>query len=75
MNPFHFGLISGGEEIDVVVRPHEISALGGVRLESEWGEILVHTDQVQNAEMVIQDYLASLPEDALENSDADAEEV
>ena len=77
-NEFVGNLIKGvleGEEIDVVVRPHEISALGGVRLESEWGEILVHTDQVQNAEMVIQDYLASLPEDALENSDADAEEV
>ena len=63
-----------GEGIDAVVRPHEISALGGIRLESEWGEILVLSDQVQNAKMVIEDYLANLPEDALENSDMDSDE-
>jgi hypothetical protein len=60
-----------GEGIDAVVRPHEISALGGIRLESEWGEILVLSDQVQNAKMVIEDYLANLPADALENGDED----
>ena len=63
------------EGIDAVVCPHEISALGGIRLESEWGELLVHTGQVQNARTVVQDYLASLSEDALENSDADSEVV
>ena len=73
-NEFVGNLIKGvleGEGIDAVVRPHEISALGGIRLESEWGELLVHADQVQNAEAVVQDYLASLPEDALENGDED----
>ena len=77
-NEFVGNLIKGvleGEGIDAVVRPHEISALGGIRLESEWGEVLVHADQVQNAKTVVQDYLASLPEDPLENSDEDAEEI
>ena len=64
-----------GEGIDAVVRPHEISALGGIRLESEWGEILVLSDQVQNAKIVVEDYLANLPADALENGDEDTEEV
>ena len=64
-----------GEGIDAVVRAHEISALGGIRLESEWGEILVLSDQVQNAKMVVEDYLANLPADALENGDEDTEEV
>ena len=74
-NEFVGNLIKGvleGEGIDAVVRPHEISALGGIRLESEWGEVLVHADQVHNAKTVVQDYLASLPEAALENSDADS---
>ena len=74
-NEFVGNLIKGvleGEGIDAVVRPHEISALGGIRLESEWGEILVLSDQVQNAKMVIEDYLANLPEDALENPDTDS---
>ena len=77
-NEFVGNLIKGvlaGEGIDAVVRPHEISALGGIRLESEWGELLVHADQVQNAKMVIQDYLASLPADALENRDTDSDVV
>ena len=60
-----------GEGIDAVVRPHEISALGGIRLESEWGEILVLSDQVQNAKMVIEDHLANQPTAALENGDED----
>ena len=64
-----------GEGIDAMVRPHEISALGGIRLESEWGEILVLSDQVQNAKIVIEDYLANLPADALENGDEDTEEL
>ena len=75
-NEFVGNLIKGvleGEGIDAVVRPHEISALGGIRLESEWGAVLVHADQVQNAKMVVEDYLASLPEDALENPDTDSE--
>ena len=63
-----------GEGIDAVVRPHEISALGGIRLESEWGEILVLSNQVQDAKMVVEDYLANLPTDALENGNVDAEE-
>ena len=77
-NEFVGNLIKGvleGEGIDAVVRPHEISALGGIRLESEWGEILVLSDQVQDAKMVIEDYLANLPEDALENSNMDSDEV
>ena len=75
-NEFVGNLIAGvleGEGIDAVVRPHEISALGGVRLESEWGAVLVHADQVQNAKSIIEDYLAGLPEDALENRDAESE--
>lgn len=75
-NEFVGNLIKGvleGEGIDAVVRPHEISALGGIRLESEWGAVLVHADQVHNAKSIIEDYLASLPEDALENRDADPE--
>ena len=75
-NEFVGNLIAGvleGEGIDAVVQPHEISALGGVRLESEWGEVLVHADQVQNAKSIIGDYLAGLPEDALENRDVDPE--
>ena len=64
-----------GEGIDAVVRPHEISALGGIRLESEWGEILVLSDQVQNAKKIIEDHLAGLPEDALESPDMDAEDI
>ena len=75
-NEFVGNLIAGvleGEGIDAVVRPHEISALGGVRLESEWGEVLVHADQVQNGKSIIEDYLAGLPEDALENRDAESE--
>ena len=74
-NEFVGNLIQGvleGEGIEAVVRPHEISALGGIRLESEWGEVLVHADQVQNAKMVVQDYLESLPADAIENSDEDS---
>ena len=63
-----------GEGIDAVVRPHEISALGGIRLKSEWGEILVLSNQVQDAKMVVEDYLANLPTDALENGNVDAEE-
>ena len=77
-NEFVGNLIKGvleGEGIDAVVRPHEISALGGIRLESEWGELLVHSDQVQNAKGIIEDYLANLPEDAFENSDADPKAV
>ncbi len=77
-NEFVGNLIKGvlaGEGIDAVVRSHEISALGGIRLESEWGEILVHADQVQDAKMVVQDYLASLPADALEDRDADSEVI
>ena len=73
-NEFVGNLIAGvleGEGIEAVVRPHEISALGGVRLESEWGEVLVHADQVQNAKLIVQEYLTSLPEDALENGDTD----
>ena len=76
-NEFVGNLIKGvleGEGIEAVVRPHEISALGGIRLESEWGEVLVRSDQVQNAKMVVEDYLAILPEDALENGNVDAEE-
>ena len=75
-NEFVGNLIKGvleGEGINAVVRPHEIAALGGVRLESEWGAVLVHTDQVQNAKTVVQDYLAGLPEDAIENLDTDSE--
>ena len=75
-NEFVGNLIAGvleGEGIDAVVRPHEIPALGGVRLESEWGEVLVHADQVQNAKSIIEDYLAGLPEDTLENRDAESE--
>ena len=74
-NEFVGNLIKGvleGEGIDAVVRPHEISALGGIRLESEWGEILVLSDQVQNAKMVIEDYLANLPADTPENPDTDS---
>ena len=77
-NEFVGNLIKGvleGEGIEAVVRPHEISALGGIRLESEWGELLVHADQVQAAKTLVQDYLAGLPEDALENSDKDMGEV
>ena len=75
-NEFVGNLIKGvleGEGIDAVVHPHEISALGGIRLESEWGDILVQADQVQNAKEVIEDYLANLPEDTLENRDVDSE--
>ena len=64
-----------GEGIDAVVRPHEISALGGIRLESEWGEVLVYADQVQNAKSIIEDHLANLSGDALENQDLDSKEV
>ena len=64
-----------GEGIDAVVRPHEISALGGIRLESEWGEVLVHADQVQNAKSIIEDHLANRSEDALESQDPDSKEV
>ena len=77
-NEFVGNLIKGvleGEGIDAVVHPHGISALAGIRFESEWGEVLVHADQVQKAKTVVQDYLASLPTDALENRDADSEEV
>ena len=73
-NEFVGNLIKGvleGEGIDAVVRPHEISALGGVRLESEWGAVLVHADQVQNAKTVVQDYLAGLPEEADTDSEID----
>ena len=73
-NEFVGNLIKGvleGEGIDAVVRPHEIAALGGIRLEAEWGEILVLSDQVQNAKMVVEDYLANLPADVIENGDED----
>ena len=77
-NEFVGNLIKGvleGEGIDAVVRPYEISALAGIRLESEWGEVLVHADQVQQAQTIVQDYLASLLGDSLENGDTDSEEV
>ena len=77
-NEFVGNLIKGvleGEGIDAVVRPYEISALAGIRLESEWGEVLAHADQMQQAKTVVQDYLASLPGDSLENGDTDSEEV
>ncbi len=77
-NEFVGNLIKGvleGEGIEAVVRPHEISALGGIRLESEWGALLVHADQVDDAKTVVQDYLASQPEDLLENSTEDVEVV
>ncbi len=68
------GVLRGGG-IDAVVHPHEIPALGGVRLEPEWGEVLVHYDELQAAKALVEEYLASLPANALENQDADLETV
>ncbi|MCZ6677286.1 MAG: hypothetical protein O7E52_08555 [Candidatus Poribacteria bacterium] len=64
-----------GEGIDTVVRPYEIGALGGVRLEPEWGEVLVRHDDLQNAKAIVDEYLANLPTNAIENQETDLEEV
>ena len=63
------------EGIDAVVRPHEIGALAGIRFESEWGEILVHRDDLQQAKEIIQAYLATQPESQSEDRETDLEAV
>jgi hypothetical protein len=69
-NEFIGNMIKGvleGEGIDTVVWPHEINALGGIQLEPEWGEVLVHRDNLQKAKGVVDEYLATLPANAIEN--------
>ncbi len=77
-NEFVGNLIKGvleGEGVDAVVRPYEITALAGIRLESEWGEVLVHADQAEAAKTMVQDYLANLSADDVENGDTDSEDA
>ena len=77
-NEFLGNMIKGvleGEGIYTVVRPHEISALGGVRLEPEWGEVLVQRNDFQKAKAILEQYLSTLPANAIEDSEADLEEV
>jgi hypothetical protein len=64
-----------GEGIEALVRPYEIGALGGVRLESEWGEVFVHRDDLEQARQIVEEYLATLPQNRLEDQEAELEEV
>ena len=47
----------------------------GSDLNPSGGEVLAHADRAQQAKTVVQDYLANLPGDPLENGDTDSEEV
>ncbi len=66
------------ENIDVVLHSHELVALGGIREDwskPEWGDLLVHGDDFEDAKAIIEEYLASLPKNQIENEDADIETV
>jgi hypothetical protein len=68
--------IQEGAGISVVLRSHGIAALGGIKedwSEADWGEVLVHVDDLEKAKEVVEEYLASLPEDTTENQEIEVE--
>ena len=64
--------------IDSVIRSHDMIAAGSVRgdwSKTDWGEILVHRDDLKSAKEIIEEYLTSLPTKAIKNQDSDLETV
>ena len=67
-----------GAGIGVVLHSHGINALGGIKEDWSkpyWGEVLVHTDDLERAKAIIDEYLGSLPANTLENQETDIETV
>ena len=64
-----------GAGIDVVLRSHVIIAHGGISAKSYWGDILVHSDHLEKAKEIIDEYLASLPTNVIRNREPDLEAI
>ena len=63
------------EGIEALVRPHEIGALGGARLQPEWGEVRVHRDDLERAKQIVEAYTAIAEANSLADEDPEMEEV
>jgi len=61
--------------IEAVLRSHEMPSVGGVQgdFSPDWGDILVHPDEFENARDTLESYLASLLSDVAEDPDAESD--
>ena len=64
-----------GAGIDVIVRSHEIIAHGGLQSEAGWGHLLVHHNDLEDAERIIEEYLASIAANFSEAPDAESDTI
>ena len=66
------GVLENGG-IETVLRSHEMPSVGSVQgdFSPDWGDILVHPEDFGRARDLIELYLASLPADQSEDSDAE----
>ncbi len=61
--------------IDVILRSHEIVAHGGIQGEAGWGHLLVHHNDLEDAEQIIEEYLASIAANFSEDPDVEPDTI
>ena len=61
--------------IDVILRTHEIIAHGGILGSPGWGHLLVHKNDLEDAKLILEEYLEALAMDFSEDGDAEPDTV
>lgn len=63
--------------IEAVLRSHDMPSVGGVQgdFSPDWGDILVHPDELERGQHLIESYLGSLPLDQSEEADSECDTI